>query len=110
MRWAAIDSFFGEDAVQATDNFKKFSDNPDGGGPRIGVLAQQRELKDSKNVFNIIASAFQSSGESAVGLMKAIFNIINQEPFVFLGILVVISLVGVDVYSNIKKKKKKEEE
>ena len=98
----AIDRFFGEDAVRATDNFKKFSDTPS--------LSFGTKKSIIESLFGGIGKAVGGIAITGKDLIDYLFGIINRFPVISLFVLVGVVLLGREVYQENKKKKKKKKE
>ena len=101
MSCTAIDRFFGEDAVQATDNFKKFSDTPS--------LSSGAQKSIVEAIFGGVGDSLGKLVITGKDLIDDLFALINKFPVISLIVLVVIFALGREVYMGYKKRKKKDD-
>ena len=108
MSCTAIDRFFVEDAVQATDNFEITPSSPretgDGSGGGGGFIAgfPSKVAGVVEELLEIPIDIIKVAGKNIMDLLRPIFRLINQVPLLFLMITIFVVLGGRDIYRCVK--------
>jgi len=116
MSCTAIDRYFGEDAVQATDNFQIRVVAPTGGGGGVaaGSSATQgfpsKVIELAEEIIAIPKDIAIVLGQSLMDLIRPIFALINKFPIIFAISIILTLIVGNQIYTDIKKKKLNKDE